>query len=177
MRRRLLKITSVSNACFHVSPTYSSSLRCTLVRFKIALRFSLQWYQMMAKCLRSVPIPCARRQPLIVAPAPVPTIVLMLHLTAVLVRGVYSIGNRFQVTYIVDRLHNDSNLYGCDCDLGCRGPSETIESKQQSLYKSYLCVELSFLYEDTHCFSREAGETRWVTAVRFTAATFLTLLT
>jgi hypothetical protein len=107
----------------------------------------------MAKCLRrqAFLVPWAHRQPPNVAPVPtlrmtnVP-MAQFVHLTALMARGMYSIGNRFQVTYTVNPLHNDSNIFGCACSGGCRVQG-VLQSKQQSLEssKSYLCVELYFV--------------------------------
>jgi hypothetical protein len=79
-------------------------------------------------------------------------------LIAVMAGGKYNIGNRFQITYIVNPPHNhDSNFFGCNCDGGCRRGFKlaTIQSKQNlESIKSYLCVEVSFLYiyEDAYAF-------------------------
>jgi hypothetical protein len=138
---------------FILSAVLAACVVSSLVRFKIALRLSLQCYHLMAKCLRRVAlsIPWAHRKPTFVAPAPrtlttVVSIKQLVHLIAVMASGMYSIGNRFQTTYIVNPLHNDSNIFGCNCDNGCRLLPD-IKPKQQSLESSipYLCVELSFV--------------------------------
>ena len=93
------------------------------------------------------------------------------RLIVVMARGAYSISNRFQIEYIVNPLHNNSNFVGCNCDGGCRKAFDGQSMKPSvDSYKSYMCVELSFpfTYEDAHYFPREAGEAGWVTAVRFT---------
>jgi hypothetical protein len=103
----------------------------------------------LAKCLHRLAflVPWANWQPLNVAPAMVAFVSIshLVNLTAVVVRGMYNICNRFQITYIVNPLHHDSNIFGCNCEGGCRGSN--LQSKQQSLEssKSYLCVESYFV--------------------------------
>jgi hypothetical protein len=117
---------------------------CAVSSLVSSLGLSLQWHNLMAKCSRRVAlsIPWNQRQPPHVAPAPATTIVSithLVHLIAVMASGMYSgIGNRFQITYVVNPLHNDSNIFGCACRGGCRN----IQSETRSLesYKSFLCV-------------------------------------
>ena len=113
----------------------------------------------MAKCSRRVFLSLAAqwRAPT-VAPAPAITIVSithLVHLIAVMASGMYSMGNRFQITEVVNFLHNDSNIFGCACKGGCRRKS--IQSEQQSLesYMSYLCVELFFVLQRRSLFLSE----------------------
>ena len=139
---------------FVLTAVLATCVVSSLVSFKIALMLSLQWHHLMVKCLRRVAhsVPWAHRQPTSVAPALAANIVSMTplaHLIAVMAHGMYSIGNRPQITHIVNPLHIDSNIFGCNCDDGCRRKSfEPVQPKQQSLesHESYLCVELTFCY-------------------------------
>jgi hypothetical protein len=98
----------------------------------------------------SFPSASSHRKLLRVAPALVTVNVAMaqvVRLIAVIARGMYIVGNHFQITYIINPLHNGSNIFGCACGGGCRHGFATIQSEIQSLEssKSYLCVELSFV--------------------------------
>ena len=151
---------------------------CAVSSLVRSLRLSLQWHYLMAKCSRrvvlSLAIPWNHRQPQHVAPAPTPTIASMahlVHLIAVMANGMYSIGNWFQISNVVNLNFSmtatssralamvAAEAYSLRADLSMGAWSHT-----------YLTCALNYLllYEDAHCFSREAGETRWVTAVLFT---------
>ena len=123
---------------------------CTASSLVTLQNFFLQWQYLIEKCLLRLASSWAHRQPTIAALAPAPTTVWITHpahLTAVMARGTYNIGIRFHITCIVNTLHNDSNIFGCNCDGGCRAPK--VQSKEQSLetFKSNLCVESSFVIQ------------------------------
>jgi hypothetical protein len=133
----------------------------------------------MAKCLRRVAflVPWAHRQPPHVAPVSTRGITYVLikqvvHLSAVMARGMYSIGNRFQITLLTVTLFTMTATSSGALAMVAAEVPYTLSSRACQWSHTSLTCALNYilLFEDapSHCFSREAGEARLVAAVQFT---------
>ena len=91
----------------------------------------------------------------------------LVHHTAVMARGIYRIGNLFQITLLIlfAMVVAEVQTY-----------RDTLSSRAWSHPTLTCALNYSLLYEDVHCLFREAGEARWVTAVRLTVKDWRTLI-
>ena len=133
---------------FILNAVLAASTVSSLVLWYVSKLLSLQWhwYHLMAKCLYM----CR-----------------LVHHTAVMARGMYSIGNRFQITLL---------LLFAMVVAEVQTYRDTLSSRAWSHQTLTCSLNYSFLYEEVHCLSREAVEARWVTAARLTVEDRRTLI-